>query len=128
MRGTIREEITVKTFPGATVHNIPHYVQPIVEKYPKHVELHVGTNDIQAKEAEESVAEMERLGNIELPYTLTWKFSMWVYLPTDFEMHLRSLYILLSKSGKLHEENVKCFCHRCSFYLLYESMDRWIDE
>ena len=60
----------MKTFPGEIVHNIPYYVQPIVEKCPKHVELHVGTNDIQAKEPEESVAEMERHGNIELSYTL----------------------------------------------------------
>ncbi len=47
---SIGEKINIKTFPGATINDMTHYIQPIMKKQPKLVVLHVGTNDIQQKE------------------------------------------------------------------------------
>ncbi|CAB4015256.1 Scavenger receptor cysteine-rich type 1 M130 [Paramuricea clavata] len=43
----IGEKGNIKTFPGATINDMNHYIQPTMKKQPKLVILHVGTNDIQ---------------------------------------------------------------------------------
>ena len=53
--------IDIKTFPGATIDDMNHYMQPTLKKQPKLVVLHVGTNDVQHKEPEEIVTQMESL-------------------------------------------------------------------
>ena len=58
---SIGEKVNIKTFPGATIEDMHHYIQPTMKKQPKLVVIHVGTNDIQRKEPEEIVAEMESL-------------------------------------------------------------------
>ena len=42
----IDHKVTIKTFPGAGVDEMTHYVRPTLQKNPNHVILHVGTNDI----------------------------------------------------------------------------------
>ena len=58
---SIGEKVNIKTFPGATINDMNHYIQPTMKKQPKLVILHVGTNDIQRKEPDEIVAEMKSL-------------------------------------------------------------------
>ena len=58
---SIGEKINIKTFPGATINDMTHYIQPTMKKQPKLVVLHVGTNDVQQKEPEGIVAEMKSL-------------------------------------------------------------------
>lgn len=58
---SIGARVNVKTFPGATINDMSHYVQPTLKKQPKLVVLHVGTNDIQHREPEEIAAEMKSL-------------------------------------------------------------------
>ena len=54
------EKVNINTFPGATIEDMHHYIQPTMKKQPELVFiLHVRTNDIERKEPEESVAEME---------------------------------------------------------------------
>lgn len=55
------EKVNIKTFPGATINDMNHYVQPTMKKQPKLVILHVGTNDVQRKEPEEITDEMKSL-------------------------------------------------------------------
>ena len=58
---SIGEKVNIKTFPGATINDMNHYIQPTMKKQPKLVILHVGTNDIQRKEPNQIVAEMKSL-------------------------------------------------------------------
>lgn len=58
---SIGEKVNIKTFPGATIDDMNHYLQPTLKKEPKLVVLHVGTNDVQHKEPEEIVTQMESL-------------------------------------------------------------------
>ena len=58
---SIGEKVNIKTFPGATINDMNHCIQPTMKKQPKLVILHVGTNDIQSKEHDEIVAEMKSL-------------------------------------------------------------------
>ncbi|CAB4027463.1 Scavenger receptor cysteine-rich type 1 M130 [Paramuricea clavata] len=55
---SIGEKVNIKTFPGATINNMNHYIQPTMKKQPKLVILHVGTNDIQRKEPDEIVPKV----------------------------------------------------------------------
>ncbi|CAB3999511.1 Scavenger receptor cysteine-rich type 1 M130 [Paramuricea clavata] len=61
LRRSIGRKTIVKTFPGASVTDMKHYVKPTLEKNPELIVLHVGTNDIHQKEPEEIVKEMESL-------------------------------------------------------------------
>ncbi|CAB4036106.1 Scavenger receptor cysteine-rich type 1 M130 [Paramuricea clavata] len=61
LRRPIGRKTIVKTFPGASVTDMKHYVKPTLEKNPELIVLHVGTNDIHQKEPEEIVKEMESL-------------------------------------------------------------------
>ncbi|CAB4005415.1 Hypothetical predicted protein, partial [Paramuricea clavata] len=45
----IDQKISIKTFPGAGVDEMTHYVKPTLQKEPKHIILHIGTNDLQTK-------------------------------------------------------------------------------
>jgi hypothetical protein len=55
LRRTIGRKTIVKTFPGASVSDMKHYVKPTLDKNPELIVLHVGTNDIHLKEPEEIV-------------------------------------------------------------------------
>jgi hypothetical protein len=61
LRRSIDRKTIVKTFPGASITDMKHYVKPTLEKNPELIVLHVGTNDIHQKEPEEIVNEMESL-------------------------------------------------------------------
>ena len=58
---SIGQRVQVKTFPGATIVDMEHYVPPTLRKKPKLVVLHVGINDIQHKEPKELADDMKLL-------------------------------------------------------------------
>jgi hypothetical protein len=45
LRKSSKRNVLVKTFPGAKVNDMKHYVKPTTDKTPDHLILHVGTND-----------------------------------------------------------------------------------
>lgn len=49
LQRSIGKKTVVKTFPGASVADMKHYVKPTLEKNPELIILHVGTNDIPKK-------------------------------------------------------------------------------
>ena len=53
---SIGERVNIKTFPGATIDDMNHYMQPTMRKQLKLVILHVETNDVQQKQPEEIAA------------------------------------------------------------------------
>jgi hypothetical protein len=55
-------KVTIKTFPGAGVDEMIHYVRPTLQKKPNHVVLHVGTNDLQTKSPDALITAISRLG------------------------------------------------------------------
>ena len=61
LQRSIGKKTVIKTFPGASVADMKHYVKPTLEKNPELIILHVGTNDIPQKEPEEIVKEIESL-------------------------------------------------------------------
>ena len=52
----------VKTFPGAKVDDMIHYVKPTLNKHPNEVIIHVGTNDIPTKSPTEIIKSISALG------------------------------------------------------------------
>mgnify|MGYP001794596732 CR=1 FL=1 len=52
----------VKSFSGATVNDMSHYIKPSVGRKPDEIILHVGTNDIKFKEAREIAEKIVDLG------------------------------------------------------------------
>ena len=58
---SVGQRVRVKTFPGATIADMEHYVQPTLHKKPKLVVLHAGTNDLQYKEPKELADGMKLL-------------------------------------------------------------------
>ncbi|CAB4024720.1 Furin [Paramuricea clavata] len=55
-------KVTIKTFPGAGVDEMIHYVRPTLQKKTNHVVLHVGTNDLQTKSPDTLITAISRLG------------------------------------------------------------------
>jgi hypothetical protein len=43
----MKHKIVVKTFPGAGIKQVNHYVKPTLLTTPNKLILHVGTNDLQ---------------------------------------------------------------------------------
>lgn len=58
----IDHKITIKTFPGAGIDEMIHYVRPTLQKKPNHVVLHVGTNDLQNKSPDALIMAINELG------------------------------------------------------------------
>eukprot|EP00111_Clytia_hemisphaerica_P008186 TCONS_00023863-protein len=46
-------KVVVKTFPGAKVDCMKHYIKPTLDKKPDAVIIHCGTNDLKLKEPED---------------------------------------------------------------------------
>ena len=52
-----KRRVTVRSFPGATTTDMKHYLQPCVERNPKMIILHTGTNDLKSSTSPRDVAE-----------------------------------------------------------------------
>ena len=52
----------VKTFPGAKVSDMKHYVKPTTDKIPEHLILHVGTNDLKQSTSKQISGNISTLG------------------------------------------------------------------
>ncbi|CAB4016736.1 Scavenger receptor cysteine-rich type 1 M130 [Paramuricea clavata] len=62
LRKSLKRNVMVKTFPGANVDDMQHYAKPTVEKNPKSVILHVGTNDLKHSTPKEIAVSISSLG------------------------------------------------------------------
>ena len=63
MQQGINGKTNIKTFPGASIEDMLHYVKPTVEKQPDHIILHVGTNDLRSKSPEVMISTIQKLGD-----------------------------------------------------------------
>ena len=64
LQRSTNRKIIVKTFPGAAVKDMNHYLKPTLENNPEMIVLHVGTNDIPKKDPTDIVHEIESLSKI----------------------------------------------------------------
>jgi hypothetical protein len=62
LRNGTNKKLAVKTFPGAKVDDMIHYVKSTLMKHPKEVIIHVGTNDISTKSPTEIIKSISALG------------------------------------------------------------------
>ena len=65
-------KVVVKSFPGATISDMEHYLVPPLRKRPENLILHVGTNDIHGSspdEAAKGVVDLARLVEETSPST-----------------------------------------------------------
>ena len=58
----INGKANIKTFPGASIDDMLHYVKPTTEKQPDHIILHIGTNDLRNKSPEVMISTIQKLG------------------------------------------------------------------
>ena len=58
----IDQKVSIKTFPGAGVDEMTHYVKPTLQMKPKHIILHIGTNDLQTKSPDALIKAVTKLG------------------------------------------------------------------
>ena len=62
MQQGVNGKVKVKTFPGACVEDMTHYIKPTLKRKPSHLILHVGTNDMQSKSPDEIVSTIKHIG------------------------------------------------------------------
>ena len=62
LRQNLRKIVLVRTFPGAKVMDMKHYVQPTLSTSPETLVLHVGTNDLSQKSVQEVLQDLTSLG------------------------------------------------------------------
>ncbi|CAB4023334.1 Scavenger receptor cysteine-rich type 1 M130 [Paramuricea clavata] len=58
----IEQKVSIKTFPGAGVDEMTHYVKLTLQKKPKQIILHIGTNDLQTKSPDALIKAVTKLG------------------------------------------------------------------
>ena len=52
-----KERVFIKSFPGATLSDMEHYIQPSMKHKPGMIILHCGTNDLRTTQTAEEIAE-----------------------------------------------------------------------
>ncbi len=62
LRQNLKKSVLVRTFPGAKVVDMKHYVQPTLSTSPETLVLHVGTNDLGQKSAQDVLEDLINLG------------------------------------------------------------------
>ena len=58
----LKQKVIVKTFPGAHVEDMTHYVKPTLASNPAEVILHIGTNDLKNKSPSTLLKTVDNLG------------------------------------------------------------------
>lgn len=58
----IKQKVVVKTFPGAGVEDMNHYIKPTLLTQPSKLIIHVGTNDLQRNTPNEILTHVRTLG------------------------------------------------------------------
>ena len=53
--------INVRSFPGANIEKMYNYLAPLLEKEPKVIVLHIGTNDAVIKSSDYILSEILKL-------------------------------------------------------------------
>ena len=51
-------KVKVRSFPGARIQDMYHYLMPIIEKEPDYIILHIGTNDAVTSEPQQIVDDL----------------------------------------------------------------------
>ncbi len=62
LRQNLKKSVLVRSFPGAKVVDMKHYVQPTLSTSPETLVLHVGTNDLGQKSAQDVLEDLINLG------------------------------------------------------------------
>jgi hypothetical protein len=62
LRKSIKQNVHVKTFPGAKVADMHHYVKPTLKQAPEYLVLHVGTNDLKQSSPRQISTSIANLG------------------------------------------------------------------
>ena len=62
LRKSLKRNVMVKTFSGANVHDMKHYIKPTMEKKPDYLILHAGTNDLKYSTSKEISLSISMLG------------------------------------------------------------------
>ena len=62
LRKSIKQNVHVKTFPGAKVSDMHHYVKPTLQQAPDYLVLHVGTNDLKQSSPRQISTSIANLG------------------------------------------------------------------
>ena len=62
MQHGVDGKVNIKTFPGACIDDMTHYVKPTILTKPKHILLHVGTNDLQRKSPDLMISAVQKFG------------------------------------------------------------------
>jgi lysophospholipase L1-like esterase len=56
------KRVIIRTFSGATIEDMKHYVEPTLKRSPKAIIVHAGTNNIPRDRPEEIVSKLNDLG------------------------------------------------------------------
>ena len=59
-----KRRVTVRSFPGATVGDMKHYLQPSLQLKPSEIVLHVGTNDLRDRSSRDVAEQIVDLGSL----------------------------------------------------------------
>ena len=62
LRKSLNQNLLIKTFPGAKVANMQHYVKPTMAHAPECLILHVGTNDLKESSSRQISTSIANLG------------------------------------------------------------------
>ncbi|CAB4023001.1 RNA-directed DNA polymerase from transposon BS [Paramuricea clavata] len=60
----LKQKVIVKTFPGAHVEDMTHYVKPTLASNPAEVIVHIGTNDLKNKSPSTLLKTVDNLGEM----------------------------------------------------------------
>ncbi|CAB3976566.1 Furin [Paramuricea clavata] len=60
----LKQKVIVKTFPGAHVEDMTHYVKPTLASNPAEVIVHIGTNDLKYKSPSTLLKTVDNLGEM----------------------------------------------------------------
>ena len=56
-----QHHVRIRKFPGSTVDDLNYHVHPILRKKPKHIIVHIGTNDATRSTSRETLDKLVKL-------------------------------------------------------------------
>jgi hypothetical protein len=73
LQNGVNHKIAIKTFPGAGIDDMVHYVKPTLSTRPDEIILHIGTNDLKNKSPDMLAQSVVNLGNQTNTFVNHWQ-------------------------------------------------------
>lgn len=93
-----RANVKVFSFSGSTVADMEHFIKPLIKRQPRHILLHIGTNDLLSSSPEEITTAIKKLAELITSHGIRCVVSEITFRDDDLWEKAKDVNVLMKKT------------------------------